>query len=131
MITFIVFCLSEVSLRVSLKLEDLTVRAALEFRRPHLLENLVEPLQRTIQVQLNPAGGGSDCFSSILVAPSFYKRHPDGAHPGKVVHGFKPMVDRLAQQGCKLLVVEYSEIVCRRNLADSGRVPTKVFVRVG
>lgn len=82
-------------------------------------------------MQLNPAGGGCDCFSSILLAPAFYEGHPDGAHPGKVVHGFKPVVDRLAQEGCKLLVVEYSEIACRRNLADSGRVPTKELVRVG
>ena len=118
-------------MRVSLKLEDLTVGAALELRRAHLLEDLVEPLQRPVQVQLNPAGGRCDCFSSVLLAPSFYEGHPDGAHPGKVIHGLEPVVDRLTQEGCKLLVVEYPEITRWRNLAHSGRVPAKEFVRVG
>ena len=45
--------------------------------------------------------------SPVLGSPAFDKAHTDGAHPGELVDSFEALVDRLSQQGCKFLVVEY------------------------
>lgn len=76
-------------------------------RRTHLSENLVQPLQGTIQMQLYPARSACDSLSPVLGPPAFDKAHAYGAHPGKLIDSFKALVDRLSQQGCKFLVVKY------------------------
>lgn len=76
-------------------------------RGTHLSENLVQPLQGTIQMQLDPARSACDSLSPVLGSPAFNKTHADGAHSGKLIDSFKTLVDRLSQQGCKFLVVKY------------------------
>lgn len=47
------------------------------------------------------------CQSSpVLSSPAFDKAHADGAHPGELVDSLEALINRLSQQGCKLLVVE-------------------------
>ena len=42
----------------------------------------------------------------VLGSPAFDKAHANGAHAGQLVHGLEALVDRLSQEGGKLLVVE-------------------------
>lgn len=98
---------------------------------PHLCEHFVEPLQGAVQVQLDPAGGAGHCLSPVLSSPAFDKAHANGAHPGELVHSLKPLVDRLGEQGSKLLVVEDLQVTSWRNLADCGGVPAIALVTVG
>lgn len=52
----------------------------------------------------------------VFCSPSFDKAHPDGAHPCQLINRLKTLVDRLGQQGCKLLIVEYLQITsCDKN----------------
>ena len=37
---------------------------------------LVQPLERAVKVNLNPAGGGGDILSVVLGAPTFHEAHP-------------------------------------------------------
>lgn len=46
----------------------------------------------------------------VLRPPALHEAHPDGAHPGELVHGLKPLIDRLSQQRCELLVVKNLQI---------------------
>ena len=61
----------------------------------HLGEHLVQPLEGAVQVDLDPAGGGSHILPVIFCAPTLDKGHPDGAHLGQLVHGLKSVVDGL------------------------------------
>ena len=38
--------------------------------------NLVQPLERAVKVNLNPARGGCDILSVILCSPTLHKAHP-------------------------------------------------------
>lgn len=97
----------------------------------HLGEDLVKPLQRPVQVQLDPAGGAGHCLSPVLCAPALDEAHADGAHARQLVDGLETLVDRLSQEGSELLVVEDLQVASRWDLADGGRVPTIALVTVG
>ena len=43
-------------------------------RRAHLGENLIQPLQGAVQVDLNPAGGAGHVLTVVLGTPAL-KRH--------------------------------------------------------
>ena len=66
----------------------------------------------------------------IFCSPALDKRHSDGAHLGQLVDGFEPMVDRLGQQGRKLLVVENLQTAAWRNLADGRGMEAVVVIAV-
>lgn len=72
----------------------------------HLGQDLVQPLERPVKMDLNPAGGRGHVLSVVLRPPALHKRHTDGAHLGQLVHGLEPVVDGLGQQSGELLVVE-------------------------
>ena len=38
--------------------------------------NLVQPLERAVKMNLNPAGCGGDILSVVLGAPTFHEAHP-------------------------------------------------------
>lgn len=97
----------------------------------HLGEDLVKPLQRPIQVQLDPAGRAGHCLSPVLRSPAFDEAHTDGAHASQLVDSLKALVDRLSQEGSKFLVVEDLQVAAWGDLADSGRVPAIALVAVG
>lgn len=97
----------------------------------HLGEDLVKPLQRPIQVQLDPAGGTGHSLSPVLRSPAFNEAHADGTHSGQLVDRLKALVDGLGQEGSKLLVVEDLQVASWWDLADGGRVPAIALVTVG
>lgn len=66
---------------------------AVDAGRAHLGENLVQPLQRAIEMQFYPAGGAGHCLTSVLCSPTLDKTHANGAHSGELVDGLKAPVD--------------------------------------
>ena len=99
-------------------------------RRTHLREHLVEPLQWTVEVDLDPTGRARNVLSVVLGAPALDEAHPDRAHLGELVDGLEAVVHRLAEQLRKLLVVEDLEAAAGRDLADGRRVEVVVVVAV-
>lgn len=98
--------------------------------RAHLSQNFVQPLQRSVKMNLNPAGGARDILAMILGSPTLNKTHPDSAHLGELIDDFKAMVDWLSQQLGKELVVEDLEAAATGDLADSGWVEAVLIVAV-
>lgn len=96
----------------------------------HLREHLVQPLERSMEVHLNPARCRRHILSVILSAPSFDKGHSDGAHFSQLIHSLEAVVHALGQQSGKLLVIENFETTARRYFADCGWVKCVVVVAV-
>lgn len=61
-------------------------------RGTHLGQNLVQPLQGTVQMQLDPAWSACDSLPPVLGSPAFDKAHADGAHPCELVDGLEALV---------------------------------------
>ena len=99
-------------------------------RRTHLREHLVEPLQRPVEVNLDPAGRARHVLPVVLGAPALDETHPDRAHLCQLVDSLEAVVDGLAEQLRKLLVVEDLEAAAGRDLADGRRVEVVVVVAV-
>ena len=76
----------------------------------------------------NPARRTGNILPVVLCAPALDKRHPDGAHLGQFIDRLKPMVHRLGQQGCKLLVIEYLEAATRRYFANGSWVEPGIYI---
>ena len=72
----------------------------------HLRQHLVQPLQRAVEVDLDPTGCAGDVLTMVLGAPALHKAHTDCAHLGQLVNSLKTVVNGLAEKGGKLLVVE-------------------------
>ena len=75
-----------------------------------------------------PAGGAGDILSMVLGTPAFHKAHAYGAHFCELVHCLKPMVYRLAEKLCKLLVVKDLEAATGWNLTHGGGMEVVVIV---
>merc|ERR1719507_42320 len=88
------------------------------------------PLEGSVQVDLDPAGGRSHILSVIFCTPTLHEAHPDGTHLGQLVDGLEPVVDGLREKGGKLLVVEDLETAARRDFAHCCRVKPVVVVAV-
>lgn len=86
-------------------------------RRAHLGEDPIQPLQGSVEVHFNPARGGSDSLATVFGAPALDKTHANGALSGQLVDSLKALIDRLRQQGGKLLVVEDLQVGPSRNFA--------------
>ena len=69
-------------------------------------------------------------LSVVFSSPTLDKGHPDGAHFGQFIHSFKPMVNRLSEQGGKLLIVEYFQTAAGWYLANCGGMEAMVIVAV-
>lgn len=54
-------------------------------RRQHV-QHLVEQLQRSVQVHLQPAGGVLDALPWVVTPPPFDEAQPHDAQPAEVVH---------------------------------------------
>lgn len=93
-------------------------------------EDLVEPLEGSMKMDLNPAGGGGHVLAMVFGSPALHERHANGAHLGEFVDGFESEVDGLGEEGGKLLVVEDLEAASGGDLADGGGVETVVVVAV-
>lgn len=64
-------------------------------RGAHLSEDLVQPLQRAVEMDLYPAGRGGDVLPVVLRPPALHERHPYSAHLGQLVYGFEAVIDAL------------------------------------
>ena len=99
-------------------------------RGTHLSKHFIQPLQWTIQMYFNPTRCTCDILAMIFSTPSFHKAHPNGAHFGELINCLKAMIDRLTEQGCKFLVVEYFQAASWGNLAYSGWMEPVVVITV-
>lgn len=91
-------------------------------RGTHLGQNFIQPLQRTVQVDLYPARCRGDILTMVFGTPSFNETSADGAHFGKFVNGFKSVIDSLSKEMSKFLVVENLEAATGWYLAHGGGV---------
>lgn len=96
----------------------------------HLSEHLVEPLQRSVEMDLDPARGAGDVLAVVLRTPALDEAHADGAHLGQLVHRLEAVVNTLGEQRGKLRVIEDFERAARRNFADGRGVKAMVVVAV-
>lgn len=99
-------------------------------RRPHLRENFIEPLQRPVQVHLDPTRSARHVLSVVLRTPALHEAHPNRAHLGQFIDGFEPVIDALRQQLCELGVVEDAQRAAGRYFAHGGGVEAVVVVAV-
>ena len=51
-------------------------------RRAHLCEDPVQPLERSVEVELDPAGCRCYRLPPVFGAPTLDEAHSNGAHPG-------------------------------------------------
>lgn len=93
-------------------------------------ENPIQPLQRSVEVQFDPAWGRGHCLSPVFGAPTFDKTHPDRAHPGELIDGLKALVHRLGEQRGELLVVEDLQIATRRDFTHL-KASTNIATNLG
>lgn len=56
------------------------------FSRWQHVQHLVQQLQRSVQVDLQPAGGVLDALTRVITAPTFNKAQTHDAQPAQVVH---------------------------------------------
>jgi len=61
----------------------------------HLWEDFVEPLQWTIEVDLNPARCAGHILAMVLGSPTLHKTHPNRAHLGQFEDSAVAVVYRL------------------------------------
>ena len=73
--------------------------------RSHLREDLVEPLQWAVEVDLDPARRARDVLAMVLGAPALHKAHADRAHLGEFEHGAVAVVHRLKSRHKQLVKV--------------------------
>lgn len=52
----------------------------------HRVQNLVQQLQRSVQMDLDPAGGLLDALAGVVGSPALDKTHPEDAQPTEVVN---------------------------------------------
>lgn len=70
---------------------------------PHLRQHLVQPLQGSVEMDLNPARSRGDVLPMVLGPPALHERGPDGAHFRQLVDRFEAMVHSVGQEMGKLL----------------------------
>ncbi len=96
----------------------------------HLRQNLVQPLQGAVQMNLYPTRGSGDRLPPILHTPSFYKAYTNCAHACKLVNCLKSRMYTRSKSVGKVSVVEHLHVTAWGDLAHSCRMPTKAHVRV-
>lgn len=99
-------------------------------RSPHLRQDFVEPLQRPVEVHLDPARRARHVLPVVLGAPPLDEAHADGAHLGQLVNRLEPVIHALGQKRRKLCVIEDLQRTACRNLAHCRRVKAVVVVTV-
>ncbi len=92
-------------------------------RTVHLRPNAIEPLEWTVQTNLNPTGSARDRLTSIVVAPAFHKTDTKRAHLCQLVNGIVALGHCFCQNVRKLVVWEYFQIATGRDFANGGLVP--------
>lgn len=98
--------------------------------RSHLSEHLIQPLQRSIQVNLDPAGSRGDVLSVVFRPPALHEAQANSTHLGQLKNCLVAVCDWLTEHLSKLLVVEDLETAAWWDLAHSGGVEAVVAVAV-
>ena len=62
-------------------------------RSAHLRQDLIQPLERTVQVNFDPAGGGSHHLPSVFYPPALDKTDSYRTHPRQLKHLLKSLMD--------------------------------------
>lgn len=96
----------------------------------HLRKHLVQPLQGSMQVHFNPAGGAGHILTVVFSTPTLDKAHADGTHLSELVDDLETVVDGLGEKLSKQLVVEDFEAAATGNLANGGGVEAMLEVAV-
>ena len=96
----------------------------------HLSQHLVKPLQRTTQMNFNPARCTCNILAMILSPPAFDKTQPNGTHLYQIIYSLKIIINRLRKQLCKFLVVENFQGTAWRDLTHCCRVKTMAVVAI-
>lgn len=77
-----------------------------------------------------PAGRAGYILAVVFRTPSFYKAHAYGTHFGELVDGLKTVINWLAKQLGKLLIVENLETTTRRDFAHGSWVEVVMIVAI-
>lgn len=99
-------------------------------RGTHLREDLIQPLQRPVQMNFDPARCRGHHLPTIFHPPSLHEADSYGAHPSQLEHLLETLVHGLCQLLGEKLVVEHAHDAAGRDLADGRRVPVVSEVRV-
>lgn len=99
-------------------------------RRSHLRQNLVQPLQRPVQMHLDPTRRTSHILSMVFGTPAFNETHPNGAHFSQFVYCFETVVHTLREQLRELGIIEDPQRTTGRNFAHGRRVKSVVMIAI-
>lgn len=91
-------------------------------RRVHVLKDLIQPLKRSIEMDLNPTRRGCYILSMVLSSPSLHEGHSNDAVFGQIIDGFEPLIRRPLQVLIELSVFEDVQSAPWRDLAHSRLV---------
>lgn len=99
-------------------------------RRVHVLEDLIQPLKWSVEMDLNPTRSGCHILSMVLSSPSFDEGHSDDAVLGQVIDCFEPLIRRPLQILVELCVFEDVQSAPWRDLAHCRLVESMNQVAV-
>lgn len=90
-------------------------------RRSHSSETIVQPLERSVQVDFDPTRCSRYILSMILCTPSFDKWQADRAHFCKSHSGLKARVHDLIEQIIKFIAVKQFQLAVFHHFANCAR----------
>jgi len=96
----------------------------------HLREHLVQPLQRSVQMNFHPTRRAGHVLAMVLGTPTLDEAHTYGTVFGELVHRLVSVVHALREQLRELLIVEYFQCALGRDFTHGGRVEPVMKVTV-
>ena len=96
----------------------------------HLGQNLVEPVERPIEMDLHPARCRGNVLAMILSAPTFHEAEAHCAHLGELEDSLIAALHGVGELACKVPVVEDTETASWRYLAHCRQMKTVMLVAV-
>lgn len=97
---------------------------------PHLGQDFVEPMQRAVEVDLDPARRRRDVLTMVLGAPALDEAQSHRAHLGEFKDGLVAALDRVGELTREVAVVEDAQAAAGGYLADRRRVKAVMLVAV-
>ena len=56
-----------------------------------MIQDLIQPLQWTVEVDFHPTGSARDILSTVISTPALHKAKMNAAHLGQLVGGLEAM----------------------------------------
>jgi len=97
----------------------------------HLCKDSIQPLERAVEVDFNPAGNRCYRLSSVVGSPSLDEAHSNGAHSGELVDCLESLINCLSQEVGKLLIRKDLEVTSMWYFTNCCRMPSVSLVTVG